>query len=61
MITKEKACPVAASTDPKINARTHYNVIHSIKKRLIVGMAGRGLIPPSIASWLIQMGGLVDA
>lgn len=51
MNTKEKACLVATSADPKINDRTHYNVIRSIKKTPYCGNGSKG-IDPAIYSFM---------
>lgn len=45
----------------KTTIQQHFNPVASRLKALIVYLAVWGLINPSLATWLIQRGGLKDA
>lgn len=63
MITKKKPAPEAnreAGYDTAFDSRNH-SPIRTRIKAAIVSLAIWGLIPPGLATWLIQRGGIGDA
>jgi hypothetical protein len=61
MAHKKKAARFTSTALKKNNPSNEDYTVRSIVKTLIVRLAIWGLIPASLARWLIQRGGLADA
>lgn len=61
MFNKTKGRDGGNRATHKTTTHKHFNPIASRLKALIVYLAVWGLINPSLATWLIQRGGLKDA
>ncbi|AJP48032.1 hypothetical protein PG1C_05335 [Rugosibacter aromaticivorans] len=61
MFNKQKGRSVGNRATYKTTTHKYFNPVASRLKALIVYLAVWGMINPSLATWLIQRGGLKDA